>query len=113
VAFDDFLGDRQADPAALVFAPAVQALKHLEDALRILLLDADPVVRDREYHLAVLGDRVDPDVRRPVLGMELERIAEEVLQHLPKLDLVGEHRRQIAAFDPGAGLRDRRLQKPR
>ena len=40
--------DRQADARAGIFVPRVQALKDLENALRVLRVDADAVVSYRE-----------------------------------------------------------------
>src|SRR3712207_7132818 len=44
VALDDLLGDGQADARALEVLGAVEPLEHLEDLLRVLLVDPDAVV---------------------------------------------------------------------
>src|SRR5690606_23413819 len=48
VALDDLLADGEADPGAGILPLAVQPLEHHEDALEVLRLDADAVVRDAE-----------------------------------------------------------------
>src|ERR671916_1918748 len=46
LALDDLAADRQADPGALERLAVVQALEHLEHALPVAGVDADPVVGD-------------------------------------------------------------------
>jgi hypothetical protein len=48
VPVDDPLADGEADAGALVFFRAVEALKQAEDALVMLFVDPDPVVRHGE-----------------------------------------------------------------
>src|SRR5690242_15276809 len=50
-AFDDLLAHRQADPRPRVLLARVETLEHLEDAVRVLGIDADPVVAHREHPL--------------------------------------------------------------
>src|SRR5918992_302554 len=87
VALDHLLADRKPNAGTRVFALVVQPLEHHEDALEVLRLDADAVVAHRK--LVAFAPVLDRDVNaRHVLRAELERIADEVLEHLRELDLV-------------------------
>ena len=52
----------------------------------------------------------DLDVRRFALAVELQRVADEILNQLPHLERVGVDRRQRADFDAGTGLLDAHFQ---
>src|SRR5262249_13797549 len=93
VALDDLAADGQPHAGALVLAPAVQPLERGEDPLQVLLVKADAVVLDAELApergravpgqpgLAVGQDAgPDPHPRWLVLPVELEGVADEVLQ---------------------------------
>src|SRR4051794_20490286 len=84
------LADGEADAGALVFLARVEALEDLEDAVRVARLDPDPVVADREAPPGALLLRVDLDARW-LRATELQRVGQEVLEHLSQLRLVGAH----------------------
>src|SRR6185312_320382 len=80
VALDDLLADRQPQPAALVFAGAVQPLERLEDTPAVLLGDADAVVAHGEApDIVRLGLCVDFDHRRGHFAV-FQPVADQVLQ---------------------------------
>src|SRR6267378_7332782 len=87
VALRDFLADGEPDAGSRVLAHRMQALEEHEDALEVLRLDADAVVGDADVPLARLLDRADMDAGH-LLAAELERVADEVLEHLGELPLV-------------------------
>src|SRR5690242_16860233 len=87
VPVDDLLADRQPDAGAGIFVAIVQALEHEEDALAVLRIEPDAVVRDAERpRAAVLARR---DVHARGFGAaELERVGDQVLEELRELPLV-------------------------
>src|SRR5215467_2550392 len=105
VALDDLFGYREADAAALIFPALVQPLKHLENAVSKLLIDADSIVLDREQPFPVARRRVQPDPWRPC-GAEFQGVADQVLQQLPQLGLIGVHHRQRSEGNVGVGFLD-------
>src|SRR5438128_10743144 len=100
VAPDDLACDREPDPGAVVARATGKPLERDEDPFGVLLVEADAVVRDPEDE-AVAGDRLplgaglaagddlaaDPDLRRLALAVELERVAQQVLDELTHLRL--------------------------
>src|SRR4051812_3309979 len=109
VALDHLAADGEADAGAGVLAHRVQALEHHEDALEVLRLDADAVVADDDVVFIGFfapGD-VDPGHAR---SPELERVADQVLEELRHLQLVGRHAGQRVPGHGGARLLDRRAQ---
>jgi hypothetical protein len=95
VTLDDFLADGEADARAGVFGAGVQPLKHLEDPLGVLRLNADAVIADGEQPaLRMLrGGHRHP---RRLIAMELDGVADEVLKELHELAFVGHDGRQPA-----------------
>ena len=91
VAGDDAAADGEPDAVAGQLVAAVQALEHDEDALEVLGLDADAVVAHPQVPLLPLLGRADVDARRRGAA-ELEGVADQVLEELAHLVLVGEHR---------------------
>src|SRR3954453_5623931 len=79
VALDDPAADREPDARALVALAVVQALEHLEDAVAVLGLDADPGVLHGDLHEPGAGGRLagHAHVRRPVAA-ELQCVRDEV-----------------------------------
>src|SRR5205823_13460008 len=105
VTFRYFATDCQSDPRSLVTSASVQAFKHRENALGILLVEADAVVGDDDARArAVVQLARDLDARRHALAMELQRVAGEVLQELAHLQRIGVDRRELADGDLAAGL---------
>src|SRR5690606_25778613 len=117
VPLDDLLAHRQPDPRPLVLVAGVEALEDLKYPLAVLRGDPDPVVGHRELpagFLSVLADVAhalggDGDLGR-VLAAELHRVADEVLQELAHLGLVGADRWEPPDVDPGAGVLERRAE---
>src|SRR5205814_2210421 len=103
----DLSAHRQADAGALVAGARVQALEDDEDAVGVLGVDPDPVVLAAEAPEAVLALGGEADDRRGVAA-ELDRVADEVLEHEPQQPGVAAHRGQRAGLDRGAALLDRR-----
>ena len=91
---DDAPGDRkaQARAALLARARAVDLLELLEDALLVLGRDADAGVGHRDQEAAVLD--LGPDAHGAGLG-ELDRVADQVHQHLGEPALVAAPARQV------------------
>src|SRR6267378_7242348 len=81
VALGHLLADREPDAGSRVFAHRMQALEQHEDAVEVLRLDADAVIGDADVPLARFLHRADMDAGH-LLAAELERVADEVLEHL-------------------------------
>src|SRR4051794_19366031 len=97
VVLPDALADGPPAGRARVVAAPVQAVERLEDLLRVLRVHADAVVADGEAHqpVAALGAHGDA---RLLLG-ELDRVADEVLEHLAKVCRVAGHTGQLVHVD--------------
>src|SRR4051812_6203831 len=108
VVLDDPLAYRQADSRARIAAAAVQAMERLEDLARVLRVHPDAVVGHREAHHAVVALGGHRHVRIP-FG-ELDRVADEVLEHLTKVRRIAGHTGQLVHLHHGARLLDRRRQ---
>src|SRR5215475_9209715 len=88
---DELPSERQAEAGALdllVRHPDLPEL--LEDHLLILGSDANPGVGDRHLDYSLVHGR--PDVDPAALERELQRVGEQVQQHLLDLSLVGADR---------------------
>src|SRR5439155_20115252 len=120
VRLDDALHDREADARAAdraavdLLLPPGHASEELEDATVVSGRDADAVVAHREADAAVLGPAQHRDLA--LLGGDvLDRVAEEVAHHVPKLARLTPHAGQRADLDPdplGGDLGAERLQRP-
>src|ERR1044071_1519621 len=104
VTFRYFATDCQANAGTFVNSASVEALEHRENALGVLLLEADAVVTDDDARAAVVALAAHFDARRHALAVELQRIADEVLQELAHLQRIGVDRRQRADDDLAAGV---------
>ena len=94
----DVLGDRHAQPRALnaVHAGVVLAREGIEDRLLERFGHADAVVLDVEVRADVVraqrrGLLRDRHMDRAALGRELERVGQQVDQHLVEADRVATH----------------------
>src|SRR5437667_12201852 len=78
----------QPDARARILAPGVQALKNHEDALEVVRRDADAVIPDGEdaFRRARLRTHME---MRSLATAERDGLADEDLQELHKLTLVG------------------------
>src|SRR5271157_6152458 len=101
VPLDDFLCDREADAGAWVFRRSVQALKDHEDPFGMLRVDSDAVISHGKAPLAIHFLRRNVDARRG-RAVKLESVADQVLNELEQLSLVGPHRRQRIMGDNSA-----------
>src|SRR6218665_818667 len=79
VRLDKVLGDVQAQAHARCQQAVADAHELVEDALLVLLGDADAAVADLQHRLIVLAAQLDLD--RPALAVA-DRVAEQVDQHL-------------------------------
>src|SRR5262245_43326175 len=110
VPLDNLLTDRKADPVAVVLAAAVEPLENREQARDVLLFEADAIVLDRDLAVASLGDAAAHlDHGRHAGTVELERVADEVLQELAHLDRIGVQRGKRSDLDPRPELLDAHL----
>lgn len=113
VTFDDFAADSQAYARAFVDVPRMQSLEYVEDAFGILLFEPDSVIFDAEEAFLLGGDVGSPgalfsllqemsvhlDRGRFIDPVELQGIADEILEELLHLQRVGHDRRQVAQLD--------------
>jgi len=82
VAFHDPLTHRQSDASPGMLVLGVESLEHLEDTIHVLGINTDPFVPNGYAPLAplALGRDVYP---RGIVTAVLDRVAQEVLKHLP------------------------------
>jgi hypothetical protein len=69
VPIGDSLAERESDPRAGVFVPAVKPLEHFENPILIVGIDTDPLVADREDPLVTGPGGRDVDARRLVAAI--------------------------------------------
>jgi hypothetical protein len=75
---------RQADSGAFELIVAVKTLEDPEEFVHILHVESDSVVANEDRDFArELPRRTDFDMRRGPRGRELDRIRDEVHEHLP------------------------------
>src|ERR1043166_5258505 len=86
--FDDLLADRETKSRAGILLARVQTFEQHEDALEMFRRDTDTVVAHREAPIVAVRLHLDAHHRR-LWPLEFECIADEVLEHLPKLRAVG------------------------
>ena len=87
----------------------MQALKNHEDALEVIRRDADAVIADGEHAFRRARPRAHMDMRS-LATAELDGVADEVLQELHKLSLVGHDGGQFVVRHERARLPDRDAQ---
>src|ERR1700742_4828217 len=113
VQLNDFLAHGQPDTRSGVGVSAMQSLEYHEHLLDELRRNADAVVGDGNYPLAVVvaGARfaVDCDARRAVLMPKLDGVANQVLpQHREKCGVTDDLGKGLVPPDePRPGLLDR------
>src|SRR5579871_3212289 len=95
VALDDLLTDGESDSGAGVFLDAMQALEDAEDALRVVGLDPDAVIFDRENPFAAGLPAGHMDHGLPAF-IELDGVPDQVLKNLGEQARIGHARRQRA-----------------
>src|SRR5947209_2114816 len=89
VALDHLFADGQPDARTRVLLAVVQALEDQENALGVLRLDADAVVAHPKEPVTVLAAGADVDPGRLAVLAELDGVAEQVLEQLQQLGLLG------------------------
>src|SRR3569833_517623 len=94
VVFDDLLAHRQADARPRVDVLGMQALEDEEDALTVLGVHPDAVVGAGELPAGAVAAGADVHARR-LVAVELDRVADEVLQQLGVQRLVARQARQL------------------
>src|SRR5258705_13001034 len=109
VPLGNFFADGQADASAGVLRLGMQALKHQEDALVMLGSYANAIVTHGNIPAACgsLGTNVNSC---GLIPPEFDRVANEVLQDLAKLQFVCQHDGQRISGDDGAALFDAALE---
>src|SRR5712672_833631 len=109
VPLGNFFADGQADAGAGVLRLGMQALKNHEDALAMLGSYANAIVTHGNIPAACgsLGTNVNSC---GLIPPEFDRVANEVLQDLAKLQFVCQHYGQRISSDDGAALFDAALE---
>ena len=105
VSLNNFLAQRQANARSGIFLAGVQPLENHKYTLGILRLDANAVVFYDELPSMACMAGTDVDLRWKVAA-ELDGVAYEILEQLPKLDWVDMDRRQGVGSDFSAGFFD-------
>src|SRR5262249_47575036 len=82
---DQLVADVEAEPGAADATGHVRvdAVELLEDAALLVDGDAEAFVADVEDHVALV--RLDPDIDHAAVGRVLDRVLDEVDEHLPDL----------------------------
>ena len=84
--------DRPRPGPAAAHPGPVGLVEPLEDPRSVGLRDADPVIDDRGDDLVTAPSHLDPDLA--AVGAELDRVVDEVDEHLAEARLVAAHGRQ-------------------
>src|SRR5436853_126102 len=80
MALRNLTANGKPDPGSFIRSAPVESFEHREDALSISLFEADALVGNGQQR-GFIGCRTgDLDARRLVLLVELERIADQVLE---------------------------------
>src|SRR5208337_568537 len=104
MALHNLFADRQANARAGIFLTAMQALKNNENPVKILRSDADAVIAYAELPSTVLPSSGNVNAWRFLRPPELDGIAEQILEKLRQLRLVGEKCRERIVRDLGPAL---------
>src|SRR6187397_1874857 len=107
MSFDDLLADRQANARTLVLRASVEPMGRQEDALRVLVVEADADVLHENLGLSERAtQRVDLHHWRLARFLELECVADEILKDLTNLHGVTFDARQLPDVHGAAGRLD-------
>src|SRR5256885_6163573 len=109
VTLHNLLADGEPQARARVLVLPMQALEDDEDPLEVLWVDADPVVPHAEQPLPVASLCREPDLERSGPA-ELERVGDQVQEHVLQLAAVGGDHWQAVPGDGGTRLFDRELE---
>ena len=93
MALDDLLANSQANTASRILISGMQTLKDVEDAFAKLRSKADSVIADRKSPFASTGFDGDMDLWGR-FSTELERVVDEVLDHVAQLGVIRHYRGQ-------------------
>src|SRR5207237_4981797 len=110
VADDDLLADVETEAHARRVARGAvrRSVEETEDRVELFLRDTDPFVGDGDAHAAVvLRTNVDRD--RATTRRVLDRVRQEVVQHLFQVVAIGGHDAGGVASDRGRVRRGREL----
>jgi len=78
--------DRKTHADAIIFFGAMKALKGSENAVKVLVFEADPVILHGNLHDSIAdGFALYPYSRRLLGFSKLQRVADEILEDLPHL----------------------------
>src|ERR1035437_1695493 len=109
MALDNLLADGQPDAGAGIGLARVQALEDLENAFKILRINADAIVPHPEDPAFRLGPGADVDFGR-AFAAELEGVGDQILEQLRYLAFVHRQSRQRVAGHSGIGGPDAELE---
>src|SRR5688572_21065498 len=85
MSFDNLLADGQANSRSGILLLAVQPLEYNEDALEVLLRNANPIVAHGKLPLGTLLNDADVNLR-PGIAAKLHRVADQILEQLCQLN---------------------------
>jgi hypothetical protein len=92
VLLDDLLADRESNPRAGILTMRVQPLKDLKQLAHLLWINANAIVLDGKPPVTIFLDGRDMNPGRRCTT-KLERVADQILQHLGKTHGITLHRR--------------------
>ena len=100
-----FFDHGEANAAAFIAAAFVKPLEHLKHELGILLVDADAIVFDPKHPIIApaFGGNV---YLQWLIAVKLQRVLDQVLEHLLQLCRIGVNDRQSVTDNFGAIIRD-------
>jgi hypothetical protein len=87
VPLDDAFANREPNPRTFVLTSAMQALKEYENLVRIPHIESDPIIFNGKQPILAATLRSDMYPRR-FLAVKLDSVGNQILQHLPNLDVV-------------------------
>ena len=93
IPFHNALAYGEAEPGAGVFI-GMQPLEQTEDALRMLLLEADPVIPHGDNPLPRIPLSGDINLREPFAAAVFQGVRQEILEHVSELLRVATNGRQ-------------------
>src|SRR5258708_22950002 len=103
MAFHDFLADRQPNSCPGIMFARVQPLKDPENTLEVLRVDTEAIIADAKDPASILplGGNADLGLDFPA---ELERVADQLLEHLHDLRRLRRQSCQPPASNLGVSL---------
>ncbi len=112
VPLHDFPANGQSHAAAFILRAPVQPFERFEDAFQVGLVETDAIVDHRDLAEPVPPrPMLDRHHRRHPFPVELEGVADQVLEQLVHLQGIGVHRRQVPRIHPAVRARDAGFQE--